>query len=193
MEPTFKTSEVCTQLKISAEGLRKWMQYFSAYLSPKKGRHYTITNDDFMVLATIKEQSTAGLNWEQIDAKLATGYRADTSKMKLVAPVDMVPLQQAIDASHISAELQTALAQVETLQAQLADHADQRAELMEQITTQADRINTLERALGAAEARPTWEQIERLRDEIADLRERAAKAEQEAQTLKENQKRRRWF
>lgn len=130
-----KTGEIIKVLGVSRQTLSVWAREFSEYLSEKTGRFYHFTREDFEVLATINELSAKRHTFPEIHERLAEGYRTEAEGYFDLS--DMIPIQQALDASKIRAE-------VESLKLE-------RDRLLQTVDAQADEIKQLQRELGRAE------------------------------------------
>jgi|GEM_PF-5292512 len=176
MEPTFKTGDVVRQLGINRDAISRWMRHFKDFMSPQEGRNYRITNDDFVVLATIKELSDKNLRLDDIYTKLSDGYRVKELDA-YVLPIDMIPLKQAVDATNIKAELEILtnerdrlLDMVQDLQANL----DMQTAKMEELQNKLDTVRD-----------DMYEKNKEEREKILTLTERAARAEAQVEMLRE--------
>jgi DNA-binding transcriptional MerR regulator len=158
-----KTGELAKQFDVSYQTVRNWIHEFSEYLSDDAkaltARQHTIRQDDFVILATVNELSQRqGLNYAEIRERLKDGYRTDELEAYIM-PMDMVPLQHAVDASKIAAQLDIIKAERDRLAEMLDEeklaHQQTRHELETRLGAKVDslqdEIKQLQREIGRLE------------------------------------------
>lgn len=165
-----RATELARQFDRSLQTIRNWIVKFDRHLKISSAKE-SIDQQDFIVLATIHQLSLERKTYDEIHTALDNGELIeDTSAY--VTPLEMIPLQTAIDGGKLVTELEIIKAERDALAEQLQD-ATNRAARYEQ-----------ERDASKAE-------MQDLLREIAELKERLGRAEMEAEMLRKQ--RRRWF
>ena len=108
----FTPAQVAQTLNCPPSTLRRWAKHFASYLSPQSGKKRTYTVADLDTLKRIQELSAKGLSYDQI-AQTLTLVSAPPADTALVSVADFA---QALESAH---------AQLASLQAQLTQQADE--------------------------------------------------------------------
>ena len=168
-----KTGDLVKHFGVSESTIRRWVKEFESVLDPQRGKHRNFTQNDFLVMATVKKLADDGLTFRAILRQLEEGYRVEDTASETMGYSDgrMVPaaaVEQIIDASEIRVELEVIRAERD----RLLDLANRLESKNEEMST---RIVELERELG-------------------NLQRELGRAETEARMLREQQdKKRGWF
>jgi DNA-binding transcriptional MerR regulator len=157
-----RTGDLTKKFGVSEATIRRWASDFSEYLSEQPGRHRNYTESDYIVVATIHELFSTGLNQKTVMERLASGYRVDADNIGEIGYVDgrMVPaavVQQVIDSSQLRTELDQVKYERDRLLQMLERSEKQRDELQHELTEKVEKlqkeISNLQRELGRAEGR----------------------------------------
>lgn len=169
-----KTGEIASLLGVSDKTIRNWVERFENFLSAEAkrvgSRQSAFTEEDIVILATIKELSAEGLSYDAINERLVSGYRTENPGTASFAidrrVVPAAAVEQIIDSTAIKIEL-------------------------EQVKSERDRLLTVVEKQQIQE-KELREELNRLQDKIAELMLRLGKAEGRLEEL-DKSKKRRWF
>jgi len=108
----FTPAQVAQTLNTPPSTLRRWAKRFAAFLSPQSGKKRTYTVADIDTLKRIQDLSAQGLSYAQIAQTLTVVSQppADT------ALISLADFAQALESAH---------AQLASLQAQVAQQAEE--------------------------------------------------------------------
>ena len=105
-------AQVAQTLSVPPSTLRRWAKHFASYLSPQSGKKRSYTIADLDTLKRIQELSAKGLSYDQIAQTLSV-VSAPPADTALISVADFA---QALESAH---------AQLASLQAQLTQQADE--------------------------------------------------------------------
>jgi len=170
-----KTGDLQSLLGVSDTTVRKWTQEFSDYLSDSAkaigSRQRSFTEDDVVIMQTIASLSNDGHSYAEIRLRLEAGERIDELGMANAGISSrLVPeasVRTIIDSAEIRAERDRLVMVVHDQQNRISELEAQLRNLHEQAAKERDEL------------------LRELKDEVATARERAARAEAQAEMLKD--------
>jgi DNA-binding transcriptional MerR regulator len=113
-----KTGDLERKFGVSGTTIRRWTETYKEFLSIEArghdSRQRTITESDYLVLATINKLSNERASTEEIKTKLREGFRVEVEDIATIGYVDsrLVPaavVEQVIDASELLEKVQDKL------------------------------------------------------------------------------------
>lgn len=143
------TGDAAKQLDVSQQTIRNWLKQFDGYFEDAGTLHNNITQDGFILLATISELSKGGLKYDDIRQQLRNGYRTENLE-QYALPNDVVAIKEAITNAEFLAkaaadrrELQIAQQEITRLSALLQNALDQNKEQAEEIKRLNEEVKSL--------------------------------------------------
>lgn len=184
-----KTGDLERKFGVSGTTIRRWTETYKEFLSIEArghdSRQRTITESDYLVLATINKLSNERASTEEIKTKLREGFRVEVEDIATIGYVDsrLVPaavVEQVIDASELRIEL-----------AIVAKERDKLLVLLEKVQ---DKLEATEEKLAVVEkeSRLREEALrhekESLEKELRELMLRVGKAEGKLEEIEYNRR-----
>lgn len=150
-----RTGQLAQLLGVSASTIQNWLREFDTFFDKRYGSQKVFNDQEVIVAATINKLSSEGLGYQEIKAKLQSGYRVDSpSEAAFGVDTRMVPaaaMEQIIDASELRIKLDNLQHDYDHLIKMLADANEENKALRQRVDELHDKIIDLNRALGKAE------------------------------------------
>jgi len=165
MAETFKTfQQAATELNVSVNTLKRWVKDFAPFLSPAAstsgdGASRRFVEEDLVVLRRVKDQLASGLSTEEVIEQLHAEGRGETVTSSALATRDSA---QAAGFVVLTDTLRAMIENQQTIQNSLQVNRNLQGVIIQ------DNFNLKE------ENMKLRERMQRLEQELADLRKREA-------------------